>query len=151
MDPGSPLRSASPETYTPKPLAEKILTSKSALEGERKQVTVLFPDLKGSMEMLADRDPEEVRRLLEPVLESMIEAVHRYEGTVNQVMGDGIMVLLRRTARTRGPRRAGLLRRAPHARDGEAARRGGSPSGGPAPGATRLALHSSLSSGASPR
>ena len=82
-----------PETYTPKHLVEKILTSKSALEGERKQVTVLFADLKGSMEMLADHDPEEARRLLDPVLEHMMEAVHRYEGTVNQVMGDGIMAL----------------------------------------------------------
>src|SRR5262249_59310958 len=54
-----PPRFVSPDTYTPKHLAEKILTSKSALEGERKQVTVLFPDLKGSMELLADRDPEE--------------------------------------------------------------------------------------------
>jgi class 3 adenylate cyclase len=78
-----------------KHLAEKILTSKSALEGERKQVTVLFADLKGSMELLADRDPEEARKLLDPVLERMMEAVHRYEGTVNQVMGDGIMALRR--------------------------------------------------------
>ncbi|MFQ5896837.1 MAG: AAA family ATPase [Candidatus Methylomirabilia bacterium] len=83
----------SPETYTPKHLAEKILTSKSVLEGERKQVTVLLADLKGSMELLADRDPEEARKLLDPVLERMMEAVHRYEGTVNQVMGDGIMAL----------------------------------------------------------
>jgi class 3 adenylate cyclase/tetratricopeptide (TPR) repeat protein len=82
-----------PASYTPKHLAEKILTSKSALEGERKQVTVLFADLKGSMELLADRDPEEARKLLDPVLEHMMEAVHRYEGTVNQVMGDGIMAL----------------------------------------------------------
>jgi class 3 adenylate cyclase/tetratricopeptide (TPR) repeat protein len=82
-----------PEAYTPKHLVEKILTSKSALEGERKQVTVLFADLKGSMELLADRDPEEARKILDPVLELMIEAVHRYEGTVNQVMGDGIMAL----------------------------------------------------------
>src|SRR6266480_179812 len=84
---------ASPESYTPKHLAEKILTSRAALEGERKQVTVLFADLKGSMELLADRDPEEARKLLDPVLEHMMEAVHRYEGTVNQVMGDGIMAL----------------------------------------------------------
>jgi class 3 adenylate cyclase len=82
-----------PESYTPKHLAERILTSKAALEGERKQVTVLFADLKGSMELLADRDPEEARKLLDPVLEHMMEAVHRYEGTVNQVMGDGIMAL----------------------------------------------------------
>ncbi len=83
----------SPQAYTPKHLAEKILTSKSALAGERKQVTVLFADMKGSMELLADRDPEEARKLLDPVVEHMMEAVHRYEGTVNQVMGDGIMAL----------------------------------------------------------
>ena len=82
-----------PHAYTPPHLAEKILTSRSALEGERKQVTVLFADLKGSMELLADRDPEEARQLLDPVLERMMAAVHRYEGTVNQVMGDGIMAL----------------------------------------------------------
>src|SRR5262245_38931842 len=86
-------RFSSPESYTPKHLAEKILTSKSALEGERKQVTVLFADLKGSMELLADRDPEEARTILDPILERMMEAVHRYEGTVKQVMGDGIMAL----------------------------------------------------------
>jgi len=90
---GNQARFGSPETYTPKHLAEKILTSKAALEGERKQVTVLFADLKGSMELLADRDPEDARKLLDPVLERMMEAVHRYEGTVNQVMGDGIMAL----------------------------------------------------------
>ncbi len=86
-------RFAAPEAYTPKHLAERILTSKAALEGERKQVSVLFADLKGSMELFADRDPEDARRLLDPVLERMMEAVHRYEGTVNQVMGDGIMAL----------------------------------------------------------
>jgi class 3 adenylate cyclase/tetratricopeptide (TPR) repeat protein len=83
----------SPETYTPKHLAQKILTSRTALEGERKQVTVLFADLKGSMELLAERDPEEARKLLDPVLEHMMEAVHHYEGTVSLVMGDGIMAL----------------------------------------------------------
>src|SRR5213595_2339174 len=88
-----PAKFDAPNAYTPKHLAEKILTSKAALEGERKQVTVLFADLKGSMELLADRDPEEARKLLDPVLEHMMEAVHRYEGTVNQVMGDGIMAL----------------------------------------------------------
>src|SRR5215831_14900216 len=82
-----------PLAYTPQYLAEKILTSRSALEGERKQVTVLFADLKGSMELLADRDPEEARHILDPVLERMMAAVHRYEGTVNQIMGDGIMAL----------------------------------------------------------
>src|SRR5262245_32038035 len=88
-----PPRLESPGLYTPKHLAEKILTSRRALEGERKQVTVLFADLKGSLELLADRDPEEARKLLDPVLERLMEAVHRYEGTVNQIMGDGIMAL----------------------------------------------------------
>src|SRR5712692_8415945 len=60
-----PSRFMSPELYTPKHIAEKILTAKSALEGERKQVTVLFADLKGSMELLADRDPEDARQLLD--------------------------------------------------------------------------------------
>ena len=82
-----------PQSYTPRHLAERILTSKAALEGERKQVTVLFADLRGSMELLADRDPEEARKILDPVIELMMDAVHRYEGTVNQVMGDGIMAL----------------------------------------------------------
>src|SRR6266566_2145500 len=72
--PGEP-RFTSPQSYTPK------------------QVTVLFADMKGSMELLADRDPEEARKILDPILERMMEAVHRYEGTVNQVMGDGIMAL----------------------------------------------------------
>jgi len=93
LAPAAQPRVPSPNSYTPKHLAEKILTSKSALEGERKQVTVLFADMKGSMELLADRDPEEARKLLDPVLQHMMEAVHRYEGTVNQVMGDGIMAL----------------------------------------------------------
>src|SRR5262245_982336 len=75
----SAVTSRLPEAYTPKHLAEKILTSRGALEGERKQVTVLFADVKGSMELLADRDPEEARKLLDPVLEHMMEAVHRYE------------------------------------------------------------------------
>jgi class 3 adenylate cyclase/tetratricopeptide (TPR) repeat protein len=82
-----------PERYTPKHLKDAILNSKSALEGERKQVTVLLADLKSSLELLADRDPEEAKALLDPVLDRMMEAVHRYEGTVNEVRGDGIMAL----------------------------------------------------------
>ena len=70
----------SPDTYTPKHLAEKILTSKRALDGERKEVIVLFADLKGSMKLLADRDPEKARKLLDPVLERMMGAVHHYAG-----------------------------------------------------------------------
>ena len=86
-------RFAAPEAYTPKHLAVKILTSKTALEGERKQVTVLFADLKGSMELLADRDPEEASKLVDPVLTLMMEAVHHFEGMVNEARGDGIMAL----------------------------------------------------------
>src|SRR4051794_25805193 len=81
----TPALPPAPEAYTPQHLAERILLSRAALEGERKQVTVLFADLKGSMELLADRAPEEARAILDPVLERMMEAVHRYEGTVNQV------------------------------------------------------------------
>ena len=73
----SAVKFASPESYTPKHLAEKILTSRRALEGERKRVTILFADLKGSMKLLADRDPEEARKILDPGLEHMMEAVHR--------------------------------------------------------------------------
>ena len=86
-------RFTTPERYTPKHLKDDILNSKSALEGERKQVTVLLADLKSSLELLADRDPEEAKALLDPVLDGMMEAVHRYEGTVNEVRGDGIMAL----------------------------------------------------------
>jgi class 3 adenylate cyclase/tetratricopeptide (TPR) repeat protein len=84
---------AAPLTYTPPHLAEKILTSKAGLEGERKQVTVLFADLKGSTELIRDLDPEQARAILDPALHAMMAAVHRYEGTVNQVLGDGIMAL----------------------------------------------------------
>src|SRR5712691_1961499 len=91
--PPTPAVERDPRAYTPAYLAEKILTSRSALEGERKQVTVLFADLKGSTELIADLDPEEARALLDPALHAMMDAVHRYEGTVNQVLGDGIMAL----------------------------------------------------------
>src|SRR5688572_5363986 len=88
-----PARFSTPDSYTPEHLAARMRTSGAVLEGERKQVTVLFADLKGSMELLADRDPEEARQVLDPVLDRMIEAVHRYDGTVNQVMGDGLMAI----------------------------------------------------------
>ena len=89
----APAPTPAPLTYTPPYLAEKILTSKSALAGERKQVTVLFADLKGSTELIRDLDPEAAQRLLDPALQRMMDAVHRFEGTVNQVLGDGIMAL----------------------------------------------------------
>ena len=83
----------SPETYVPKHLAEKILASRQSLEGERKQVTVLFADIRGSTRLVEGLDPEEAQKLIDPVLQVMMDAVHRYEGTVNQVLGDGIMAL----------------------------------------------------------
>ncbi len=90
---GAPATPAAGATAGAKDQTEAVLTSRGALEGERKQVTVLFADIKGSMEMLAGRDPEDARALLDPVLSRMMEAVHFYEGTVNQVLGDGIMAL----------------------------------------------------------
>src|SRR5215470_2481620 len=94
VTPGSSAqRFTSPDRYTPKHLVDRILLSRTALEGERKQVTVLFADLKSSMDLFSNRDPEEARTLLDPILERMMEAVHHYEGTVNQVLGDGIMAI----------------------------------------------------------
>ncbi len=87
------LHSPSPTAHTPPYLAEKIRAGRSALEGERKRVSVMFADVEDSMALLAGRDPEDARILLDGVLERMMEAVHRYEGTVNQIMGDGIMAL----------------------------------------------------------
>ena len=104
-----------PLSYTPAYLAEKILTSRAALEGERKQVTVLFADLKGSTELIEGLDPEEARRLLDPALHVMMDAVHRYEGTVNQVLGRRHHGALRGPGGPRRSRRAGLLRRPGHA------------------------------------
>src|SRR5262249_60803409 len=86
---GDAPRTESPDAYTPAPLATKILSVRDRLAGERKQVTVLFADLKGSLELLADRDPEDARALLDTVLERMMEAAPRYQGTANQVRGDG--------------------------------------------------------------
>ena len=88
-----PATAPAPLAYTPPYLVEKILTTRSALEGERKQVTVLFADLKGSTELIRDLDPEAAQTLLDPALQCMMDAVHRFEGTVNQVLGDGIMAL----------------------------------------------------------
>jgi class 3 adenylate cyclase len=82
-----------PLAYTPVHLTEKILASRAALEGERKQVTVLFADIKDSTELIRDLDPEAAQQLLDPAIQRMMEAVHRFEGTVNQVLGDGIMAL----------------------------------------------------------
>jgi class 3 adenylate cyclase/tetratricopeptide (TPR) repeat protein len=82
-----------PRAYTPAHLAEKIVTARPALAGERKQVTVLFADLKDSTELIRGLDPEAAQQLLDPAIHRMMDAVHRFEGTVNQVLGDGIMAL----------------------------------------------------------
>jgi len=90
----SPLpRFGAPEAYTPKHLAEKILTSKAALEGERKQVTVLFADVPGFMAVSEKLDPEEVHVIMDAAFEVILNEVHRYEGTINQFLGDGVMAL----------------------------------------------------------
>src|SRR5438128_853667 len=82
-----------PLAYTPPHLTDKILAARPALAGERKQVTVLFADLKDSTELIRGLDPEAAQQLLDPAIHRMMDAVHRFEGTVNQVLGDGIMAL----------------------------------------------------------
>src|SRR5262245_31427845 len=91
---GTPLAApAAPASYTPKHLADRILTSRAALEGERKQVTVLFADVKGSMDLQEGLDPEEWHRIMDRFFAIMTDGVHRFEGTINQYTGDGIMAL----------------------------------------------------------
>src|SRR5438046_2236156 len=87
----SPVRDL--RAYTPRHLAEKILTTRAALEGERKQVTVLFVDVSGFTSLSERLDPEDVHAFMTRVFELMLAEVHRYEGTVNQFLGDGIMTL----------------------------------------------------------
>jgi class 3 adenylate cyclase/tetratricopeptide (TPR) repeat protein len=87
-----PTPAPDPRCYTPDHLAEKIRTAKSTLEGERKQVTVLFADVKGSMELGERMDPEAWRRIMERMFTLMCEGVHRFEGTV-RFTGDGMMAL----------------------------------------------------------
>ncbi len=84
---------ASPQSYTPRYLAEKILTSRGAMEGERKEVTVLFCDVVGSSSLAERLDPETMHQIMDRALRLMAEAIHRYEGTVNQFLGDGLMAL----------------------------------------------------------
>jgi class 3 adenylate cyclase len=82
-----------PRSYTPRHLVDKILASQSALRGERKLVTVLFADVVRSMELAERVDPEEWHRLLDRLFRILADGVHRYEGTINQYTGDGIMAL----------------------------------------------------------
>jgi class 3 adenylate cyclase/tetratricopeptide (TPR) repeat protein len=83
----------SPGSHTPRYLAEKVLLSRTALEGERKIITVLFADLKASLELIAEQDPEAARAVLDEVLHRMMDAVHHYEGIVSEARGDGLMAL----------------------------------------------------------
>src|SRR5512132_1722981 len=87
------VQAPAPLTYTPPHLTDKILAVRPTLAGERKQVSVLFADLKDSTELIRGLDPEAAQQLLDPALHCMMDAVHRFEGTVNQVLGDGIMAL----------------------------------------------------------
>ena len=82
-----------PRVVTPEHLAEKILAARSTLEGERKLVTILFADIKGSTELIEQLDPEQASQLLNPALQRMMDAVHHCEGTVNRVQGDGLMAI----------------------------------------------------------
>jgi len=93
LEPGKPAAPPDPRSYTPKHLAEKILRSRSALQGERKQVTVLFTDVKGSMDLAESIGAEEWHRIMNRVFKISTDGIHRFEGTVNQYTGDGIMAL----------------------------------------------------------
>ena len=110
--------------YTPRHLIEKALTTRRALEGERKQVTVLFVDIKGSIELAERLDPEDWHSIMDGFFAVLGEGVHRFEGTINQYTGDGIMALFGAPHRARGPRAARLLRRAASARDAAPLRAG---------------------------
>ena len=89
----SPIDYTRPQSYTPKYLVEKILTSKSSMEGERKLVTVMFADVAGSTAMFEKLDPEEVHQIMDGCFKILMDGIHRYEGTINQFTGDGIMAL----------------------------------------------------------
>src|SRR5437879_4008187 len=91
--PRAPAAAPSIATYTPKHLADKILKSRAAVEGERRQVTVLFADVAGFTALAERRDPEDVHRIINRCFELITAEVHRFEGTINQYTGDGVMAL----------------------------------------------------------
>lgn len=82
-----------PQSYTPKHLAEKILTSRSSIEGERKLVTVMFADVAGFTAMAEKLDPEQVHEIMDGCFRILMDEIHRYEGSINQFRGDGVMAL----------------------------------------------------------
>ena len=89
----NPIDYSEPQSYTPKFLIEKILTSRSSIEGERKLVTVLFADVANYTAMAAELDPEEVHQIMDGCFKILMEEIHKYEGTINQFTGDGVMAL----------------------------------------------------------
>jgi hypothetical protein len=88
-----PVDYSKPQSYTPKHLIEKILTTRSAIEGERKIVTVFFADVAGFTHMSEKLDPEEVHQVMDGCFKILMEEIHNYEGTINQFTGDGVMAL----------------------------------------------------------
>ncbi len=91
--PYSPIDFTKPHSYTPKFLADKILTTRSAMEGERKRVTVLFADVAGFTSMSEKLDPEQVHQIMDGCFKILMDEIHKYEGTINQFTGDGVMAL----------------------------------------------------------
>lgn len=91
--PAAPIDYSEPQSYTPKFLADKILTTRSSIEGERKLVTVLFADVAGYTALADKLDPEEVHQIMDGAFKILMDEIHRFEGTINQFTGDGIMAL----------------------------------------------------------
>ena len=89
----SPINYSEPESYTPKFLADKILTARSSIEGERKLVTVLFADVANYTAMSDKLDPEEIHEIMDECFKILMDEIHKYEGTINQFTGDGVMAL----------------------------------------------------------
>jgi len=89
----TPIDYSQPQSYTPKYLADKILTTRSSIEGERKLVTVLFADVANYTSISEKLDPEEVHQIMDGCFKILMDEIHRYEGTINQFTGDGVMRL----------------------------------------------------------
>jgi class 3 adenylate cyclase len=88
-----PIDYSVPQSYTPKFLADKILTTRSSIEGERKLVTVLFADVANYTSIAEKLDPEDIHQIMDECFKILMEKIHRYEGTINQFTGDGVMAL----------------------------------------------------------
>ena len=98
-----------PQSYTPKFLADKILTTRSSIEGERKLVTVLFADVANYTSISDKLDPEEVHQIMDGCFKILMDEIHKYEGTINQFTGDGVMALFGAPYCPRGPCSEDLL------------------------------------------